>query len=91
VDFNEADCDGSQYRLLLPGFAPGTMAQAQTASTGLRAAQAPDVSQPVVTDASAAAATTAAARADLSAAGVGARSLPRYNPGPNAVRDCTAT
>ncbi|HEY9456132.1 MAG TPA: hypothetical protein VIR82_25900 [Bradyrhizobium sp.] len=69
-----------------------TAAQAQTASTGLRAAQAPNVSTPVVTDMSA-----QQRRRRLQRVPIYRREewvpevYPRYNPGPNAVRDCTAT
>ena len=69
-----------------------TAAQAQTASTGLRAAQAPNVSTPVVTDMSA-----QQRRRRLQRVPIYRRQewvpevYPRYNPGPNAVRDCTAT
>ena len=70
---------------------PGTIAQAQTASTGPRVAQGPDVSRPAVTDAS------AQRRRRLQRVPIYRREewvpdvYPRYNPGPNAVRDCTAT
>jgi hypothetical protein len=65
-------------------------AQAQTASTRSRAAQAPKVSTPVVTDAS------AQQRRRLQRVPIYRQEwvpdvYPRYNPGPNAVRDCTAT
>ena len=67
-----------------------TPAQAQTASTGLRAAQAPKVSAPVATDVS------AQRRRRLQRVPIYRQEwvpdvYPRYNPGPNAVRDCTAT
>jgi hypothetical protein len=64
---------------------PGTVAQAQTASSGLRAAQA------VPTD------TSAQRRRGIRRVPVYPREewrpdvYPRYYPGPNAVRDCTAT
>jgi len=68
---------------------PGTIAQAQTASsTGLRSAQAPKA---VVTDVS------AQRRRPLRRVPIYRGDqwepdvYPRYNPGPNAVRDCTAT
>ncbi len=66
-------------------------AQAQTASTGLRAASAPNASTPVVTDMSA-----QQRRRRLQRVPIYRREewvpdvYPRYNPGPNAVRDCTA-
>ena len=65
---------------------PGTMAQAQTASPGLRVAQAPE---PAVTDVS------AQRRRPLRRVPIYRQEwvpdvYPRYNPGPNAVRDCTA-
>ena len=67
---------------------PGTMAQAQTASPGLRNAHAPTAA---VTDASAQRRRPLRRvpiyREDRWAPDV----YPRYNPGPNAVRDCTAT
>jgi hypothetical protein len=80
---------------------PGTNAQAQTASTGPRVTQAPKVSKPpkvskaptvskpFVTDAS-------AQRRRLQRVPIYRPEwvpdvYPRYNPGPNAVRDCTAT
>ena len=65
---------------------PDAAARAQTVSTGLRTAQAP-----VVTDAS------AQRRRPLRRVPIYRRDewvpdvYPRYNPGPNAVRDCTAT
>ena len=68
-----------------------TSAQAQTASTGLRGAQAPKISRPVVTDVS------AQQRRRLQRIPIYRQEqwvpdvYPRYNPGPNAVRDCTAT
>jgi hypothetical protein len=68
---------------------PGAIAQAQTASsTGLRSAAAPKA---VVTDAS------AQRRRPLRRVPIYRQDewapdvYPRYNPGPNAVRDCTAT
>jgi len=66
---------------------PGTMAQAQTASPGLRIAAAPE---PAVTDVS------AQRRRPLRRVPIYRQEewvpdvYPRYNPGPNAVRDCTA-
>ena len=69
-----------------------TAAQAQTASTGLRAASAPNASTPVVTDMSA-----QQRRRRLQRVPIYRREewvpevYPRYIPGPNAVRDCTAT
>jgi hypothetical protein len=67
--------------LLLPG------AHAQTATSGLRAAQA---STPTVTDVS------SQRRKPLRRVPIYRNEwepdvYPRYNPGPNAVRDCTAT
>ena len=64
---------------------PATAAQAQTASSGLRAAQAS-----AVTDAS------AQRRRPLRRVPIYRPEwqpdvYPRYNPGPNAVRDCSAT
>jgi DNA-binding transcriptional LysR family regulator len=65
----------------------GTLAQAQTASSGLGIVQAPG---PVVTDVS------AQRRRPLRRVPIYRREewapdvYPRYNPGPNAVRDCTA-
>jgi hypothetical protein len=69
--------------LLLPGVAA---AETQTASSGLRIAQAP---QPVATDVS------AQRRRPLRRVPIYGQEwapdvYPRYNPGPNAVRDCTA-
>jgi len=67
-------------------------AHAQTASTGLLAAQAPKISGPVATDVSA-----QQRRRPLQRVPIYRREewvpdvYPRYNPGPNAVRDCTAT
>ena len=63
----------------------GAAAQAQTASSGLRAASAPNV-----TDAS------AQRRRPLRRVPIYRQEwrpdvYPRYNPGPNAVRDCSAT
>ena len=66
---------------------PGAGARAQTAPSGIRAAQA---SPPAVTDAS-------AQRRRLRRVPIYRQDqwepdvYPRYNPGPNAVRDCTAT
>jgi hypothetical protein len=66
----------------------GEAAQAQTAASGARTAQ---VSQPAATDAS------AQARRPLRRVPIYRPDhwepdvIPRYNPGPNAVRDCTAT
>jgi hypothetical protein len=66
---------------------PGTMAQAQTASPELRVAAAP---QATVTDVS------AQRRRPLRRVPIYRQEewapdvYPRYNPGPNAVRDCTA-
>jgi DNA-binding transcriptional LysR family regulator len=65
----------------------GTTAQAQTASSGLRIARAPE---PAVTDVS------AQRRRPLRRVPIYRQEewapdvYPRYNPGPNAVRDCTA-
>jgi len=65
----------------------GETAQAQTAASGARTAQA---SQPAATDAS-------AQRRPLRRVPIYRPDhwepdiIPRYNPGPNAVRDCTAT
>jgi hypothetical protein len=67
----------------------GEAAQAQTAPSGARSAQA---SSPAVTDASA-----QARRRPLRRVPIYRQDhwepdvIPRYNPGPNAVRDCTAT
>jgi hypothetical protein len=67
---------------------PGANAQAQTAPSGIRTAQA---STPAVTDAS------AQRRRPVRRVPIYPRYewepdvYPRYNPGPNAVRDCTAT
>jgi hypothetical protein len=68
---------------------PGTMAQAQTALPELRVATA---TKPAVTDVS------AQRRRPLRRVPIYAPRdewqpdvYPRYNPGPNAVRDCTAT
>ena len=73
----------------LAGFLlPGAMAQAQTTSPGLRNAHAPKA---VITDAS------AQRRRPLRRVPIYRTEqwapdvYPRYNPGPNAVRDCTAT
>ena len=65
---------------------PGTMAQAQTAAPELRVAAAPE---PAVTDVS------AQRRRPLRRVPIYRQEwapdvYPRYNPGPNAVRDCTA-
>jgi len=66
----------------------GTAAQAQTAASGLRVAQ---VATPSATDAS------AQRRRPLRRVPIYRPDhwepdvYPRYNPGPNAVRDCTAT
>jgi hypothetical protein len=66
---------------------PGPMAQAQTASLELRVAAAP---KPAVTDLS------AQRRRPLRRVPIYRQEewapdvYPRYNPGPNAVRDCTA-
>jgi hypothetical protein len=65
----------------------GEAAQAQTAASSARTAQA---SQPAVTDAS------AQTRRRLRRVPIYRQDwepdvYPRYNPGPNAVRDCTAT
>jgi hypothetical protein len=68
-------------------FLPGTMAQAQTASPELWVAAAP---KPAVTDVS------AQRRRPLRRVPIYRQEewapdvYPRYNPGPNAVRDCTA-
>lgn len=68
---------------------PGAGAQAQTAPSGVRTAQA---SQPTATDAS------AQRRRPVRRVPIYPRReewepdvYPRYNPGPNAVRDCVAT
>jgi len=67
---------------------PAAVAQAQTAPAGVRTAQA---STPVVTDAS------SQRRRPLRRVPIYRSNqwepdvYPRYNPGPNAVRDCTAT
>ncbi len=67
---------------------PAAAAQAQTAPAGVRTAQA---STPVVTDAS------SQRRRPLRRVPIYRSNqwepdvYPRYNPGPNAVRDCTAT
>ena len=66
---------------------PGTVAQAQTASSGLRTAQA---SPPAEAD------TSYQRRKPLRRVPIYRNEwepdvYPRYNPGPNAVRDCTAT
>ncbi len=66
---------------------PGAAVQAQTASSGLRTAQA---STPAATDAS------SQRRKPLRRVPIYRDEwepdvYPRYNPGPNAVRDCTAT
>ena len=67
---------------------PGTIAQAQTASTGPRVAAA---TKALVTDVS------AQRRRPLRRVPIYRSQewvpdvYPRYNPGPNAVRDCTAT
>jgi hypothetical protein len=72
----------------LAGFLfPDGVAQAQTASPGIQAAQAPS---PAITDAS------AQHRRPLRRVPIYQREwapdvYPRYNPGPSAVRDCTAT
>jgi hypothetical protein len=69
---------------------PGSAASAQTATSGMRTAQA---SQPVVTEMSA----QRRDRRPLRRLPIYPRYewepdvYPRYNPGPNAVRDCTAT
>jgi hypothetical protein len=67
---------------------PGAVAQAQTAPSGVRLAQA----QPAATE------TPAQRRRHLKRLPIYPRSqeepddvYPRYDPGPNAVRDCTAT
>ena len=67
---------------------PGTIAQAQTASTGPRVAQAPDVAG--------CHGVSAQRRRRLQRVPIYRQEwvpdvYPRYNPGPNAVRDCTAT
>ncbi|MEH2530909.1 hypothetical protein V1277_002714 [Bradyrhizobium sp. AZCC 1588] len=70
--------------LLLPDVAA---AEAQTASSALRIAQAP---QPIVTDVSAQR-RRPLRRVPIYRSEPWAPSVyPRYNPGPNAVRDCTA-
>jgi hypothetical protein len=67
----------------------GGAAQAQTAASGVRSAQA---SQPVVTDASAQARRRPLRRVPIYRPDHWEPDvIPRYNPGPNAVRDCTAT
>jgi hypothetical protein len=69
------------------GFLTGSNAQAQTAPAGLRSAEA----APPVTD------TSAQRRRPLRRVPIYRLDhwepdvIPRYNPGPNAVRDCTAT
>ena len=69
-----------------------TSAQAQTASTGLRGAQAPKISRPVVTDVSAQQRRRRLQRIPIYRQEQWVPDVyPRYNPGPNAVRDCTAT
>ena len=74
------------FSVVLAGlWLPGTAAQAQTASSGLRATQAS-----AVTDAS------AQRRRPLRRVPIYRPEwqpdvYPRYNPGPNAVRDCSAT
>jgi hypothetical protein len=66
-----------------------TQAQAQTASTGLRAAQAPHA---VATDVSAQQRRRRLQRVPIYRQEQWVPDVyPRYNPGPNAVRDCTAT
>jgi hypothetical protein len=65
-------------------------AQAQTASTGLRAGQASRVSSPVVTDVSAQQRRRRLQRIPIYRQEWAPDVYPRYNPGPNAVRDCTA-
>lgn len=74
---------------ILTGFLlPDVGAQAQTAPSGIRTAQAP---KPAVTDAS------AQRRRPLRRVPIYRQEqwepdvYPRYNPGPNAVRSCTAT
>jgi hypothetical protein len=67
----------------------GEAAQAQTAPSGARAAQA---SKPVVTDASAQARRRPLRRVPIYRPDQWEPDVyPRYNPGPNAVRDCSAT
>ena len=67
----------------------GAAAQAQMAVSGVRAAQ---ISQPVVTDASAQARRRPLRRVPIYRPDQWEPDVyPRYNPGPNAVRDCTAT
>ena len=76
----------------------GPGAQAQTASSGLRSAPAsapsiadPSITNPSITDVS------AQSRRPLRRVPIYRQDhwepdiIPRYNPGPNAVRDCTAT
>ena len=71
----------------------GPGAQAQTASSGLRSApaSAPSIADPSITDVS------AQSRRPLRRVPIYRQDhwepdiIPRYNPGPNAVRDCTAT
>ena len=65
-----------------------TGAQAQTAPSGLRVAQA---SHPTVTDVSAQRRRRCGACRSIGRSMGSPTSIPRYNPGPNAVRDCTAT
>ena len=73
---------------ILAGFLSPDGAQAQTATSGVRIAQAPKLA---VTDAS------AQRRRALRRVPIyrpnqwGPDVYPRYNPGPNAVRSCTAT
>ena len=75
-----------RYWRLLPGFAAAGGAQAQTAASGVRWHRRP----PAGTDAS------AQRRRPLRRVPIYRPDwepdvYPRYNPGPNAVRDCTAT
>ena len=69
---------------------PASATMAQTAPSGVQIAQA---SPPAAAPATPRRSTVAAARANLSALRASrARCVyPRYYPGPNAVRDCTAT
>jgi hypothetical protein len=67
----------------------GEAAQAQTAPSGAQAAQA---SKPAVTDASAQARRRPLRRVPIYRPDQWEPDVyPRYNPGPNAVRDCSAT
>ncbi len=67
---------------------PAAAAQAQTASTGVRTAQA---SPPVASDASSQRRRPVRRLPIYRSNQWEPDVYPRYNPGPNAVRDCTAT